>query len=192
MIALFALTIASEFATVSSEASTHRGCKNSIASEIRQLVKRSPLLNFKIIPSAKVVPTPNLKKLPLKKIPLKKLLLKKKLLKKLVLKKTLLKKLSIKKLPLKKLKKFKILWNAKKLKLLKKGKKPGKLPIIVRPSGLNNVKIPDNLLKPGGVGEVDGVGDVATFVAAGIYNPLRPPPPVYHPCTPAPYPVTFK
>ena len=165
MIALLALTITSSvFANISATGPEDRSAK-----EIKKLVKRSPVLNFKILPSFNIVPVPSFKKLPFKKLPLKKLLSKKLALKKLLLKKLPLKKLLLKKLPIKKLKKIKkklkTLWNAKKLKLLKKVKKPRKLP------------------KPSGLGAV-GTEDVSDGGGVPPFKPLQPP--QYRPCTPIP------
>ena len=174
LIALLALTITLDFATVSSAAELindhverQTGPEDGSAKEVKKLVKRSPVPTFKILPSVKIIPNP-FKKLPFKKLPFKKLPLKKLPLKKLTFKK--LKKLK---------KKLKILWNAKKLKLLKKVKKPIKLlklgglkkpkkllklgglkkpKKLLKPGGFKKVKKPKNLLKPGGLFTVGTAG----------------------------------
>ena len=121
--------------------------ENDSATEIQRRIRRSPLLTLKI-PGVKLVPVPNLKKLPLKKLPLKKLPFKKLPKKKLLLKKILLKKLPLKKLNKLK-KKLKIFWNAKKLKVIKAIARPRKLP---KPGGVKKIKKPVKLPKPGGIG----------------------------------------
>ena len=172
LIALIALTITLDFVSSAAElindtVERQMDPEDGSAKEVKKLVKRSPVPTFKILPSVKIIPNP-FKKLPFKKLPFKKLPLKKLPLKKLTFKK--LKKLK---------KKLKILWNAKKLKLLKKVKKPIKLlklgglkkpkkllklgglkkpKKLLKPGGFKKFKKPKKLLKPGGLFTVGTAG----------------------------------
>ena len=172
LIALLALSTTSPLASTLPWNQDTRSTDNVSATEIQRIVKRSPLLALKI-PGVKLVPVPNLKKLPLKKLPFKKLPFKKLPKKKLLLKKIFLKMLPFKKL--KKLKKkLKIVWNAKKLKVIKAIASPRKVP---KPGGVK-IKKPVKLPKPVGIGffgTVQGVpGTISTSDVVSIDAPTPP------------------
>ena len=170
-IALLALSTAS----TSPYHQDRKSTVNDGAIEVHSIIKRSPLLTLKI-PGVKLVPVPNLKKLPLKKKPFKKLPFKK-----LPKKKLLLKKIFLKKLPIKKLKKFKkklkIVWNAKKLKVIKAIARPRKLP---KPGGVKKIKTPKKLPNPAGLGFIGTIRGVSGIVGmTNVVSSDAPAPPYY-------------